>query len=485
MSAHDTFGEKHIIVVDLGFGDAGKGATVDALCAELGDVSCVVRYNGGSQAAHNVVVDGVHHMFSQFGAGTFSNVPTFLSSHMMVEPFWLANEAERLIASGIEDPFSLMHVDARALLTTPIHAAANKVREKLRGRDVHGSCGRGIGETMAYALNGTEDMIHMSAPRIRDCLNPERLRLKLQMMLASYEVLFDGRPDKHLKTSIDEMMEVYELFAEKVHIVNDGITFLQEQAMAGRLVFEGAQGVLLDEWKGFHPYTTWSTTTPANAHKLLKEADVLDDPYVLGVTRTYSTRHGAGPFPTENSALSDVLEDTYNVSNPYQNNFRVGDLDMILMQYAIKACGGLDAMDGLSLTHLDAISAAVDAGTPIKVATEYRITPAILQSGIMAVYRLGNDAALETITALEGAYVRMDVLDPSPSHNLDYQAVLTALLEISMPLTRNTPPTAQPYIDCLELHTKIPVVLTSNGPARNDRVFVNNFDMAMLLDEEN
>ncbi|NKY79097.1 adenylosuccinate synthetase, partial [Nocardiopsis dassonvillei] len=155
------------VVVDLGFGDAGKGVTVDLLCARR-RFGAVVRANGGAQAAHNVVTpDGRHHTFAQFGAGTLAPggpVPTHLSRLMVVDPFALAAEAGHLASLGVADPFALVTVDRRALISTPWHRAANQARERARGEARHGSCGMGVGETVAYALARPED-----APTAGDC----------------------------------------------------------------------------------------------------------------------------------------------------------------------------------------------------------------------------------------------------------------------------------------------------------------------------
>ncbi|MGW5010844.1 adenylosuccinate synthetase, partial [Micromonospora chalcea] len=136
----------HVMVVDLGYGDAGKGTVVDLLCATR-QVHTVIRFNGGAQAAHNVVLrDGRHHTFAQFGAGTFRpGVRTHLARHVVVDPLALAAEADHLASVGVPDALDRLTVDGEALLATPYHRAANRAREIARGADRHGSCGLGVG----------------------------------------------------------------------------------------------------------------------------------------------------------------------------------------------------------------------------------------------------------------------------------------------------------------------------------------------------
>ncbi|WP_433633100.1 adenylosuccinate synthetase [Nocardia sp. CA-120079] len=405
----------HIIVLDLGFGDAGKGATVDWLCSpEAGlDVSAVVRFNGGAQAAHNVIADGRHHTFAQFGSGTFSGVPTLLSRHMLVEPIALARESRQLAALGVRDPLSLLRIDGRALLTTPIHIAANRAREDARGSSRHGSCGRGIGETASYALE-------YDAPTVSDCLRPDVLYAKLQAMAAHYGPLI--APSAHRYEAIRELVDMYREFATAVRIV-DG-TDLACLAQRGRLIFEGAQGVLLDEWRGFHPYTTWSTVEPRNARALLAEID--SSAYTLGVTRTYLTRHGAGPFPTEDPTMT--IPEPHNTTGPYQGHFRRGHLDPILLRYAIEVCGGID---GIALTHLDARG------------TGYAATGYATARGVI------------------------DRLEPGRWQDLDHQRDLTALLTRADPILAAAPTDPVPW---LERQLGAPIVLTADGPDRRNRI---------------
>src|SRR5262245_29158031 len=125
--------KRAVITVGLGFGDEGKGAAVDFLCRHLG-ADLVVRYCGGSQAAHNVVLpDGRRHVFAQFGSGTLAEVPTHLGRHVIISPTALEPEAAHLRELGVADPFALLTVDRRALVATPYHRAMNRLRELSRG----------------------------------------------------------------------------------------------------------------------------------------------------------------------------------------------------------------------------------------------------------------------------------------------------------------------------------------------------------------
>jgi adenylosuccinate synthase len=299
---------EHLIVVDLGYGDAGKGGIVDWLChpgarppvPPLGHpaagrpVHTLVRFNGGAQAAHNVVTQGGrHHTFAQFGSGTLSGqgTRTFLSRFMLVDPLALVGEAEHLASVGVADPLALVAIDREALLTTPYHQAANRAREAARGAARHGSCGMGIGETAAYALAHPAD-----APRVGDCQSPRALTRKLALLRerVSADNAAGSCAASDQLPPAEDVTDAYRAIAERVTITGEG-HLERLLRRPGRVVFEGAQGVLLDEWRGFHPYTTWSTTTFDNAEALLAEAGMPGEALRLGVTRAYLTPHGPGP----------------------------------------------------------------------------------------------------------------------------------------------------------------------------------------------
>jgi adenylosuccinate synthase len=148
---------------------------------------------------------------------------------------------------------------------------------------------------------------------------------------------------------IDVAVDNYAWLADRVTIVDE------DRARAAirdarTCIFEGAQGVLLDEHFGFHPHTTWSTTTAANAVTLLDEAGFAGNRERLGVLRTYFTRHGAGPFVTQDLSLRHHLLEPHNTAGGWQGEFRVGSFDAVAVRYALKATGGVD---GIAMTHFD------------------------------------------------------------------------------------------------------------------------------------
>lgn len=347
-----------VMVVDLGYGDAGKGTMTDYLTRQH-SAHAVIRFNGGPQAGHNVVTEmGEHHTFSQFGSGTLAGVRTFLSRFMLVNPMSLIGEGNALYGLGISDIFDRITIDRNAPIITPFQIASNRLREMARGNGRHGSCGMGIGETMSDILT-----LGSSALYAQDLLNPPRLKEKLALLRE-----YKHRQMKELVEGIEltdnmlrelevftdtNVLEVYvgayTHFAEKVALVgNDYAGYLLD--LPGTVIFEGSQGVLLDEWYGFHPYTTWSNMTLQNADLLLEEHSYAGETMRLGVLRAYATRHGAGPFVTEDNEMTKVGPDAHNITNPWQGAFRVGHFDVPAAQYALKVVGGVDA---LAITCID------------------------------------------------------------------------------------------------------------------------------------
>jgi adenylosuccinate synthase len=370
-----------ILVVDLAFGDCGKGTIVDFLARRHADEAdggriLVVRFNGGPQAGHNVVApDGRHHTFSQLGSGTFvPGAATLLSRHVLIEPYALLNEAAHLRQLGVTDALRRLHVDARCPVITPAHQAANRLRELLRGAArAHGTCGLGIVETM-QDLCDRPDLVLRAADLADAAKVGRRLRSLADLKWNEFGPLAsslrdDSRAAAAVRTLrepdwIDAAVENYRAVARTVRVVDGGaVADLLRAAATTTTIFEGAQGVLVDENVGFHPHTTWSTTTFANADALLDEANFTGRRTRLGILRTYFTRHGAGPFVSEDPSVT--LPEPHNDGGGWQGRFRAGPFDAVAARYALAAAGGVDA---IALTHLDRIH-----HLPPRLCTGYRL----------------------------------------------------------------------------------------------------------------
>lgn len=353
---------KVFIVAGLGYGDEGKGGIVSYL-AQREKASAVVRYNGGSQAGHAVVLDdGRHHIFSQFGAGTFSGAKTFLSRYMIVNPIPMLAEAAGLEKLGVKDPLRLVSASGMALITTPFHVATNRLREIHRNKGRHGSCGMGVGETMKDSLEYPGDVLlvcHLhDRRRTRAKLHGLRERKLAEMSLL--DLPDNAAVDREMgvlrdMSVIDKCVEYYDEFRYSIEATVDDDNEIAMLMKEGPVIFEGAQGVLLDENLGFFPYNTWTATTMVNADTLLNNAVCYGEmPEVsrIGVFRAYSTRHGAGPLVTEDDEMTRRLPDSYNHLDAYQGGFRVGHLDAVTIRYAMGVCKYIDT---IALTHLDKI----------------------------------------------------------------------------------------------------------------------------------
>ena len=349
------------IVQGLAFGDEGKGTMVDYLC-RAHDAPLVVRYNGGPQGARNVVQpDGSHHAFRQFGSGMFiSEVCTFLSKYVLVDPFALMKEAEALEGKGIRHAQERLFIDPECLIITPYHQYANRIRELVRGVNRHGSGGYGVGETRRDALLwGTyiqvKDILS-DAPALGmlDDIRVHKLKQLREYWGVNREA--DGLLTELSSEDPRRIAEFYRLFAHGIQPTTWAeVTDTYRNA---NVVFEGTAGTLLDETHGFAPYIMPSNTTFDNALELCDAAGLL--PVRVGVLRTHFTRHGAGPFVSEDRALAFP---DHNVRTKWQGEMRFGHFDLVAAGYAIQCCGGID---GLALTHMDCVE------SPFTYVDEYR-----------------------------------------------------------------------------------------------------------------
>jgi adenylosuccinate synthase len=316
---------KHVTaVIGANYGDEGKGLVTDYLCSD--EMDLVVRFNGGAQAGHTVVTpEGRRHVFHHFSSGSFRGAATFLSKFFILNPIVFVSELLELGELSLKPK---IFVDKDCLVTTPWDMLLNQAFESLTKRC--GSCGLGINETMVrsrqerYALRFEDlmkglDWIRQRLRAIREEYIPVR----------AHDLGVELSKQEHALSLSEGMMEhfLYDLgvLIGRVRPATWDRTFVRAQE---GIVFEGAQGLRLDMSHSNYPYVTHSKTGLPNIVALMKQAEIKDALSVYYVTRTYMTRHGAGPLPHEIFVLPyPEVTDPTNVTNPHQGMLRYGWLD--------------------------------------------------------------------------------------------------------------------------------------------------------------
>lgn len=285
------------IVIGLGYGDEGKGVVTAQLVKEAND-PMVVRFNGGHQAGHTVIKDGHRHVFSSFGSGSLHGAPTYWSKFCTVYPHALLCEYALLRQFKPK-----LYIDPMCPITTPFDVIANQITNK------HGSVGVGFGET----IKRQENYYTLYA---KDLKYSDVVTFKLDMIKKYYDAIGYQREVFEFLIDINEMLS---------------IVTIGKPEHKGDFIYEGAQGVLLDQRFGFFPHVTRSNTTSQNALELLN-----GDATVYMVTRAYQTRHGAGPMTNEHLSVDVDNEGETNVFNQHQGNFRISPIDEKMINYAIE-----------------------------------------------------------------------------------------------------------------------------------------------------
>jgi len=321
---------KAIAIIGAMFGDEGKGSITDYFARQNPTDSIVIRFNGGAQAGHTVqwVDNGEtkRHVFSHFGSGSVAGVPTYLAEEFVSNPLLYSKE-KKLLADLNIDP--LLYVHPQSLVTTPYDMIVNMILEARRGKDRHGSCGVGFGETVARSLShkkltvldlfsNSRDELRIIVDNIRSEYIPDRFKDqpldRNTNSDASWMSLLTS------DTLIDEWLDCVEEF------VNDILIADYSTLTHSTLIFEGAQGLMLDQQSPDFPHVTRSNTGIVNVSAILTEVDVVLDSFdVVYVSRAYTTRHGAGPLDFEKELPYCIVDET-NIPNINQGTLRFAPL---------------------------------------------------------------------------------------------------------------------------------------------------------------
>lgn len=312
-------------VIGLGFGDEGKGCTVDWLCSQSFEQPLVIRYSGGHQAGHNVIANDVQHVFSNFGSGSIRGARTFWSKHCTVDPVGLKREYETLQSKGITPKLIL---DSECPITTPFDKHANQ--NCITTTD-DGSCGVGFFET----LKREKALFSIT---INDLSLMSVLKIKVDNASKNYYRNMVGH-------ELRDFLEACQWLVDCPDIVfSDGGKLILETYNA---IFESSQGLLLDQDIGFMPHCT-----PSNVgSKRLDEMGVhIQAKYY--VTRAYQTRHGNGPM-TNHGDIKIENPNELNFDDGVQGVFRKSMLDLDLLEYALMKDGGKNGVSVLVVTCLE------------------------------------------------------------------------------------------------------------------------------------
>jgi len=329
-------------VVGLCFGDEGKGSMTSYLCSQSNN-PLIIRFNGGHQAGHTVLYEGLRHTFSSFGSGTMQNVPTYWSKHCTFFPTAVYNEYKALqkMTIGGKTVSPILYVDPLCPVTTPFDCIANQLFDNKNG---HGSVGVGFGTT----IKRQESYYKLY---FQDLFNKTVLEGKLNNIRHYYEHIEKIEMPHYINDSllawlkcIDELIKDGVISKDKMGIKNIIKDF--EYHSFDHIIFEGAQGVLLDMDFGFFPNVTRSNTTNKNVFGLMNnfnyylpswqtEDSKLD---VYYMTRIYQTRHGNGYMTNQKYGEIKLInnENEINLDSSFQGIFKKSILDLDLLNYALQ-----------------------------------------------------------------------------------------------------------------------------------------------------
>lgn len=312
---------KYSIILGTQFGDEGKGSMTAELCSKSKN-PLVIRFNGGHQAGHTVLNNGIRHTFSSFGSGTLHNIPTYWSEYCTFYPTAVLNEWNKLNELGIKPK---LFVNPLAPVTTPYDVIANNIEESKNG---HGSVGVGFGTTLKR---------HEAYYKLyfNDLFNRTILEGKLVNIRNYYKNIISNVYDEETFLRIENWLSNIQFLIENKIITKEQPQFVKYD----HLIFEGAQGILLDQDFGFFPNVTRSNTTSKNAYAIIKSLKLpVSDVNIFYITRPYQTRHGIG-YMTNRNYPEPILINNQNEINKdggSQGFFRKSILDLDLIKYAIE-----------------------------------------------------------------------------------------------------------------------------------------------------
>jgi adenylosuccinate synthase len=425
---------KNVVVLGTQWGDEGKGKIVDLLTEK---VSAVVRFQGGHNAGHTLVIDGKKTVLHLIPSGILrKNVLCLIGNGVVLSPEALLKEIKGLEAAGVPVRDSLKLSPACPLIL-PYHVALDQARELARGNAKIGTTGRGIGP--AY-----EDKAARRGLRLGDLMDAKRFEEKLREVMTYHNFVLKNFYQAE-EVNVDAVLADTLAMAEELRPLVDDVTAILHKMRKNNenIMFEGAQGSLLDIDHGTYPFVTSSNTTAGGTSTGSGFGPLYLD-YILGITKAYTTRVGGGPFPTElGCAVGQRLaERGHEFGATTGRARRCGWFDAVALKHAIQ----INSVSGICLTKLDVL----DGLEAIKVCIGYRDAQ-------------GN--VVETLTGSE-----------------DYESVTPVYEELSgwsestvgAKSLESLPAAARDYIKRLEELIEAPIDIVSTGPDRNETIVLRD-----------
>ena len=425
---------KNVVIIGSQWGDEGKGKIVDLLTERT---AAVVRFQGGHTAGHTVVIDGKKTVLHLIPSGILrSNVLCLIGNGVVVSPSALIKEMTLLEQSGIPVSKNLRISEACPLIL-PYHVELDQARERARGKAAIGTTGRGIGP--AY-----EDKVARRALRAGDLLHRERFAAHLGEVLDYHNFVlqhyYKSKP-LDFQALLDEAMQSAEVLGPLITDVTSILFAIQKQG--GDIMFEGAQGTLLDIDHGTYPFVTSSNTTAGGAATGTGMGPRNFD-YILGITKAYTTRVGSGPFPTElfDETGEHLSSKGHEFGATTGRRRRCGWFDAVALRRSIQ----INSISGMCITKLDVL----DGLESISMCTGYRINGVLHDTP-----PLGADA----IAQCEPVYEEHAGWDVSTFGICEFDKL---------------PANARAYLKRIEEVTGTSIDIVSTGPDRNETIVLRH-----------
>lgn len=424
----------NVVVVGSQWGDEGKGKVVDWLAARA-DV--VVRFQGGHNAGHTLVIDGVSYKLSLLPSGVVRGTPSVIGNGVVVDPWALLREIDAIAGQGVTITPDVLMLAENASLILPLHSQLDQAREAAAGKGKIGTTGRGIGP--AY-----EDKVARRAIRVCDLADDAALQIKIERLLAHHNALLKGLGAETLIDGDALLAQLKDLAPRILPYARPVWRELDTFRKAGkRILFEGAQGTLLDVDHGTYPFVTSSNTLAGQA-AVGSGMGPGSVGYVLGIAKAYTTRVGEGPFPTElKDAIGDRIgERGREFGTVTGRKRRCGWFDAVLVRQAVKVNG----INGIALTKLDVL----DGFDELNVCVGYEC------DGVRLDYYPAGMTAQAKVTPI---YERMEGWSQSTEGARSFA---------------DLPATAVKYVRRIEELIEAPVALLSTSPEREDTILMQD-----------